>query len=211
MSKIQTIFGATPSVTIARVHARWRKLVTHTYYRALFGSIGEGSIIYEGSLILNSEYMLLGNRVLIRHGGRLEVVLHGQSWRPLLKVGNDVNIEQHVHIVCHDQIEIEDNVSIAAQCAIVDTSHPPEAAQQDKKIGSAIDPERSSVFIGRNSFIGLGTTILPNVRIGRNCVIGAGSVVSRSIPDGSIAAGVPARVVRQLNVVSPKMLDSLSL
>lgn len=210
MRKIQTIFGATPSVAVARIHAHWRKLVTHTYYRALFGSIGEGSIIYGGSLILNSEYMLIGKGVLIRHGGRLEVVLHGQSWRPLLKIGNNVNIEQYVHIVCHDHIEIEDDVSIAAQCAIVDTSHPPEAAEQGEKTGSAIDRDRSSVFIGRNSFIGLGSTVLPNVRIGRNCVIGAGSVVSRSIPDGSIAAGVPARVVRQLNVVSPKMLDSLS-
>lgn len=42
--------------------------------------------------------------------------------------------------------------------------------------------------------IGFGTAILPNVTIGRNCIIGAGSVVTRDIPDDSIASGAPARV-----------------
>lgn len=51
------------------------------------------------------------------------------------------------------------------------------------------------VTIGDEVFIGSGTIILPNVRIGNRCVVGAGAVVTRDIPDNSVAVGNPARVV----------------
>lgn len=51
------------------------------------------------------------------------------------------------------------------------------------------------IVIGNNVFIGIHTIILPNVHIGNNVVIGAGSVVTKDIPDNSVAVGNPARVV----------------
>jgi maltose O-acetyltransferase len=54
------------------------------------------------------------------------------------------------------------------------------------------------VRLEENVFIGDGTKILKGVTIGRDSVVGAGSVVTRSIPAGVIAAGNPARVVRDL-------------
>lgn len=56
-----------------------------------------------------------------------------------------------------------------------------------------------TIEIGNNVFIGLGTIILPNVKIGDNVIIGAGSVVSKSIPSGSVAAGVPAKVIKSID------------
>lgn len=50
--------------------------------------------------------------------------------------------------------------------------------------------------IGRNCFIGGASLILPGVTIGDNCVIGAGSVVTKDVPNRSIAAGNPARIIR---------------
>ena len=97
-----------------------------------------------------------------------------------------------------DRIVIGDRVSITGHCAIVDVTHPHVAALGGGKIGAAIDPARSFVEIGEGTFIGFGAMIMPNVRIGKNCVIGAGAVVTRSVADYSIAAGIPARVIGRL-------------
>lgn len=55
------------------------------------------------------------------------------------------------------------------------------------------------IFIGDNVYVGVNSMILPGVRIGNNCIIGAGSIVSRDIPDNSVAAGVPARVIKSID------------
>lgn len=52
------------------------------------------------------------------------------------------------------------------------------------------------ITIGDNVYIGNNVIILPGVTIGSNVIIGAGAVVSRSIPDNSLAVGVPARVIK---------------
>jgi acetyltransferase-like isoleucine patch superfamily enzyme len=182
----------------ARLHwlaGLWRKLRSRLFIAPLFGQVGRGSVIHSPAMLVNTEWACIGERVVIRYGARIEVVLHGQDWTPSLQIGNDVNIEQNVHIVCHDSIVIEDGVSITGHCAIVDVTHPVQALAEGRKMGTEVDKARSHVRIGCNTFVGFGSIILPNVTIGRDCMIGAGSVVSRNIPDGSIAAGVPARVI----------------
>ena len=63
------------------------------------------------------------------------------------------------------------------------------------------------VSIGNNVFIGLGCIILPNVRIGNNVIIGAGSIVSKDIPDNSVCAGTPARVICSMNDYKMRILS----
>lgn len=186
------------SIRLHLVETAWRRLVTQSVYRLMFESIGPGSVVYRPGLLANTEYATLGRNVLIRYGARIEVVLHGGDWRPSLRIGDNVNIEQNVHIVCHDRIVIEDNVSITGHCAIVDVTHPVAALLDGRKPGHVIDTRRSHVIIGSNTFIGFGSIVLPNVTIGRHCMIGAGSVVVDDIPDYSVAAGAPARVIRRL-------------
>ena len=55
------------------------------------------------------------------------------------------------------------------------------------------------IVIGNNVFVGANSTILYDVKIGNNVIIGAGSLVNKDIPDGSVAAGVPCRVVGEFN------------
>jgi acetyltransferase-like isoleucine patch superfamily enzyme len=59
-------------------------------------------------------------------------------------------------------------------------------------------PKMAPVDVGDNVFVGMGVKILKGVTIGSDSVIGAGAVVSSSIPSGVVAAGNPARVVREL-------------
>lgn len=55
------------------------------------------------------------------------------------------------------------------------------------------------ITIGNNVHIGLNTVIMPNVTIGDNCIIGCGAIVTKDIPDNSIAVGVPARVIETID------------
>lgn len=57
-------------------------------------------------------------------------------------------------------------------------------------------PLLKPVEIGERTFVGVGATILPGVTIGDDCIIGAASVVSKDIPSGCLAVGVPAKVIR---------------
>ncbi len=63
-----------------------------------------------------------------------------------------------------------------------------------------------AIHIGEHTFVGYGVKILPGVTIGKRCVIGAGAVVSKSIPDYSVAAGVPARVICSTQEYAEKCL-----
>lgn len=51
------------------------------------------------------------------------------------------------------------------------------------------------ILIGNDVYLGIRSIVLPNVRIGSQCIVGAGSVVTKDVPDGSVVAGVPARVI----------------
>ena len=63
------------------------------------------------------------------------------------------------------------------------------------------------IKIGNNVYVGNNAMIMPGVSIGNNCIIGSGSIVTRSIPDNSIVAGNPARIVGNINDFLVKALE----
>jgi Acetyltransferase (isoleucine patch superfamily) len=65
------------------------------------------------------------------------------------------------------------------------------------------------VKVGNNVFLGFRVTIMPGVTIGDNVAIGAGSVVTKDIPSNTIAAGVPAKVLRTYDEYKEKMIPQL--
>lgn len=60
------------------------------------------------------------------------------------------------------------------------------------------------IVIGDNTNIGLNSIIMPGVTIGKNCIIGCGAVVTKNIPDNSVAVGVPARVIETIEEYAEK-------
>ena len=82
---------------------------------------------------------------------------------------------------------------IGPNVLITSVGHPLSPKKRRQQLAQA-----SSIKIGNDVWIGGNTTILPGITIGNNVVIGAGAVVTKDIPDDSLALGVPAKVVREL-------------
>lgn len=61
--------------------------------------------------------------------------------------------------------------------------------------GYSFQEKKGKIVIGDNVFIGANSTLLYDVTIGSNVIIGAGSVITKDIPDGTVCAGVPCRVI----------------
>lgn len=101
----------------------------------------------------------------------------------LIRLGDHVRITNGVKLITHDG-----GVWVLRQMY-------PELADVDIVRG---------ITIGDNVHIGMDATIMPGVRIGSNCVIGCGAVVTKDIPDNSIAVGVPARVIETVEEYAKK-------
>jgi acetyltransferase-like isoleucine patch superfamily enzyme len=194
------VIGPSLFAALRRIDHVIQRLKTRVVYGPFLGKLGRASVIRRPILVSNPQYIEIGDDVLIREGSRLEVLVTAGRPAPKLQIGSSTNIEQNVHIVCHHRVIIGPNVSITANCAIVDTTHPFEDVQPGQKIGARIADDDAFVEIGEGAFIGIGTVILPNVRIGAMAVIGANSVVTQSVPEYCCAAGAPARVLRSYRV-----------
>lgn len=183
------------SDAILYVKKVWRWIITQTLYRVLFRSLGARCIIYKPIMIGGAGRIQLGRHVLIRDGARLECVsLNGAQ--ASITIGDGVSVEQNLHLVSCGQVRIGDYVTIAPNVNLVGSSHAfddaPSKISRVKKFGK----ELQYIDIGDYSFIGIGSTILSGCRIGRHVIIGAHSLVNCDIPDFSIAAGSPARVIK---------------
>ena len=108
------------------------------------------------------------------------------------QIGANVFINQGCHFMDMGGITIGDDVMIGPKVNLVSSGHPVDPATRRRGIVS------KPIAIGNNVWIGVAATILPGVSIGDNAVIAAGAVVSRNVPANTIAAGVPARVLKQL-------------
>ncbi len=95
------------------------------------------------------------------------------------------------------RITIGDDVQIGPLVQLLTPTHPVDAELRRAK-WEAAEP----IAIGDNVWLGGGVIVCPGVTIGEDTVVGAGAVVTRDLPAGVVAAGVPARVIRELQPTS---------
>ena len=109
-------------------------------------------------------------------------------------IGDNVVINNAFSIECSSKVVIENDVLIGVGCSIIDNDG------HDLEINTRIlgTPKMSPIYICKNVFLGSNVTILKGVTIGENSIIGNGSLVTKNIPENVIAAGNPAKVIRNL-------------
>ncbi len=93
------------------------------------------------------------------------------------KIGSNITINYDSIIIHTTKLKMGNNVSIGRRAFIL------------AKVG---------LSIGSNVLIGTKAIIMPGITIGNNVVIGANSVVTKSVPSNSVAAGIPAKVIRKI-------------
>lgn len=110
-----------------------------------------------------------------------------------ISIGNRCRINRGVHINGHGGITIGNYILIGMNVVILTANH------NFDKLDIPIycqDSTANKVDIGDDVWLGANSIILPGVSIGRGCVVGAGSVVTKNIPEYSIAVGNPAKVIK---------------
>ena len=118
-------------------------------------------------------------------------------------IGNKIMWQSRKFPADPEFISIGDNVKIASNVSF--TNHDViQKMLNDMMQTDTFQKNQGCIKIGNNVMIGARTMILPNVCIGDNCVIGGGSIVTKDIPAGSVAAGVPAKVIGTIDKLIAK-------
>ncbi len=160
----------------------------HSYIRS-------GTIIYSGVSL--GKHCQTGHYVVLRENtiiGDYTVIGTGVKCEGETKIGNHVLIETQSHITAY--MTIEDYVFIGG---FVGTTNDPRMLHNRQWL--RLKPKHEELkgpTLKKGCRIGSGAILLPGVTIGAEAIVAAGAVVTKDVPDGCVAMGIPARVVRQV-------------
>ena len=150
--------------------------------------------------ITGERMMSVLNNVYIGEGCSLTAFSSdGKNSNVKIRIGNDCMIGKDCHITALNGIKIGNGLLTGKSVLISDNSHGNPNNKDLLDIRPAVRPlhSKAGIVIGDNVWIGEKAVILAGVTIGDGAVIGANSVVTHNIPPYSIAAGCPAKVIKQ--------------
>ena len=108
-----------------------------------------------------------------------------------ISVGKNFFANFNMVVLDEARVVFGDNVFIGPNCGFYTAGHPIDSIERNKGLEFA-----RPIIVGNNVWIGANVTVVPGVTIGDNCVIGAGSVVTKDIPDNTVAVGNPCKVIK---------------
>jgi len=197
---------------LGRISTRMATIFAPPYYGRCYlaglnpkGYVSPSATIHHNSRRFGRN-VFIGDRVTIfqdKDGGPVElgdrVHIYDESFIQTgsggsFKIGDDSHIHPRCQISAYcSKVTIGCEVQIAPNCAFYPYNH---SIEPGKIIRKQPLYSRGDIVVGDDAWLGYGVIVLDCVRIGNGAVVGAGSVVTEDIPDGGIAVGVPARVVK---------------
>jgi acetyltransferase-like isoleucine patch superfamily enzyme len=158
-----------------------------------------------GSIVRGVKHVHFGSNIYVHGHLWLEAVTRyrDQCFAPRIEIGDEVAFSEGVHISCIERISLGNRVLIGSRVYISDHSHGlykgaiqshPDEPPARRPLGAG-----GPVDIGENVWIGDNAVIVGPISIGRGSIIGANSVVRANVPDRTMVAGAPARVIKHFN------------
>jgi acetyltransferase-like isoleucine patch superfamily enzyme len=187
------------------IHAGWEQVVRYgalgpRHRRARrFAHFGAGSLIaFPPTVIFGEERIAIGAGSTVGPLATLSAGFPsqvGMRGDPVITIGDRCMLGKGIGIVGHDRIEIGDDIWTGHYVYVTDQNHGYE--DLELPIGTQLW-KNEPVRIGSGSWLGHGAVVLPGSQIGEHVVIAAGAVVAGlEVPDRSVVAGVPARVIKR--------------
>ena len=164
--------------------------------------VGSNFKIGDNIRISGHQYIEIGNSLSISDRFRLEDISNyeNETFKPKVKIGNNVSFGTDIHIGCIDSIVIEDHCLFASRIFITDHDH------GDTKFESLhIPPQhrplksKGPVVIKKNVWVGEGAAILSGVTIGENSIVCTNAVVTKDVPPNTVVGGIPAKIIKTMN------------
>ncbi len=162
-----------------------RTILTTLKFRFLLPCTESNCIVGFNTKIINFSNVKIKKGSFIQDHVYLRAGMNGS-----ILIGNNVAINSFARLFGHGGITVGDNSQIGPGATLTTTSH-----DMDKDMVATFRP----IMIGEWSWIGANAIILAGITIGNHVVIGAGSVVTKDIPDYSVAVGSPAKVIKQID------------
>lgn len=173
-------------------------LFHYIFYKCRFKYLGRRVYIQNPLKLDGCHNMVIEDNVVIQYKTWLAALpLTGGAC--ILKIGKNTVLGHFNHIYSTREIIIEENVLTADKVYISDNLH----SYQDISVPIKDQPiwQNNTVKIGAGSWLGENVCVL-GAKIGKHCIIGANSVVTKDIPDYTVAVGIPARVIKKYNLIS---------
>ena len=175
------------------------KLLISVIYTKLF--FRQARLIRLPFDIRNKSYVKIGRGFTTGFGCRIEA--YPKDKRKVLFIGENVEINDYVHITAMESVKIGNNVLLASQIYISDCSHGSYCGDENDSPPNTIPAVRplfaKPVLIEDNVWLGEFVSVLPGVTIGKGTIVGANSVVAKSLPAYVIAVGTPAKPIKKFN------------
>lgn len=181
----------------------WANLTRILYWTPLFKSrltqCGSRFYLYSGMpQVLGNLSIEIGNNT--RMSGITTLCGRSSALQtPLLKIGSNVDVGWQNTIAVGTRVVLGDNVRLAGKVFLAGfPGHPLDPVARAQGMPET-DDQVGDIVLEQDVWLATGVTVMAGVTIGQGTVVAAGSVVTRNLPPGVLAGGVPAKVIKALN------------